>query len=137
MAGKRLLERIRDLEKGADREQAEDVGAEVRSILNHIQCVLNTRQGTAMIADDYGIPDLFYSQGGSSNDMARNIERELTAVLGKYEPRMSNVRVSLVPLSGEALKMHFTISGTLARDASVPVQFSTVVASEGFVTVSD
>lgn len=133
----RLLERIRNLDAGDQELVSDDTASEIRSILEHLQCLLNTRQGTVLIDDAYGMPDIFFTQGTSFHDNSQSMVQLLTETIRKYEPRLKNVTVRIKPRMNEVLEQHFTVQATLARDETAQFEFSAVVSSEGKIRTSE
>ena len=136
MFDERLLERIQYLESNPGARIERDISRKVRSIMSHLQNLLNTHQGSVLIADDYGIPDITNSHGESITDMTRRIERTLQEVIAKYEPRLTNVRVTAFPQEDEVLSLRFKLEAVLVTDKKTPVILETVVSSEGKINVS-
>ena len=68
----------------------------IRSIQDHLQRILNTRQGNALIAEDFGVPD-FTNIMGSFPDSQRSMERQVRQTIQKYEPRLKGIRVGFFP----------------------------------------
>jgi type VI secretion system protein len=97
MRDERLLERIYLLEKDPDRREGHDTTRQINSILNHLQRVLNTKQGSVLIADDYGIPDFTNLPGAFSTGSTHEVERIIKNVIEKYEPRLTKVRARFIP----------------------------------------
>lgn len=137
MADERLLERIQNLESEPEARFERDISRHLHSIINHLQRVLNTRQGSVLIADDYGIPDITNSPGEGLTEMTRRIESTIQSVILKYEPRMANVRIKFLAQKGNVLSMCFKLEGVLVIDRSVPVVLETVVSSEGRFNISE
>src|SRR3990167_2431586 len=86
---KSLFER---LEQGAS-----NPGATVASIAAHLGKMLSTRAGSVQTLPDYGLPDL--------NDMRLSLHESLSQsrlhierFIQAYEPRLTNVRVRLLPV---------------------------------------
>jgi len=76
-------------------ENKHEVPGPVWSIRNHLKVLLNSRSGSSQYLPDYGIPDIskIYQDMPESLDLlARKIEKGVRT----YEPRLTNVRVSLV-----------------------------------------
>ena len=136
MFDERLLERIQHLESNPDARVNRDIARKVRSIMNHLQSLLNTHQGSVLIAEDYGIPDIINVHGESLTEMTRRIENTLQDVIMKYEPRLTGVRVSLLSQEDEVLSLRFKLEAVLIEDNSIPVVLETVISSEGKVNVS-
>ena len=53
----RLLQRLRSIAADPARRAKHDVNRVTDSVLEHLQRILNTRQGNVPLADDYGVPD--------------------------------------------------------------------------------
>jgi len=61
----------------------------VKSIREHLMILLNTRRGSVPHLPDYGLLD-------SVQASISNLRREIEETVKKYEPRLTNVRVSLM-----------------------------------------
>lgn len=134
-----LLERIRRLETSPEWRGARDISRGVRSVVNHLQRLLNTRQGGVLIADDYGMPDFTNVPGEDLTAVAQDIERIINQVIQKYEPRLDRVRVHFDPQPGEFLTLRFRLEADMIshteRGKTVPVTFETIVTSDGKVRI--
>lgn len=135
MSEERLLERIRNLERNPQERAPHSLSREVDSIINHLQRLLNTRQGSTVIAEDYGIPDITNFPGSDFSETAREMEQVLKDVVQRFEPRLARVQASFSPQRDDLLTLRFKIEAVLARDKSTPVAFETVVNAEGRVNV--
>lgn len=58
MYEERLLERIGNLERDPADIRKTNISRAIGSVIEHLQRLLNTRQGNVPTAEDYGIPDL-------------------------------------------------------------------------------
>jgi len=137
MSDERLLEHIQNVESNPDSRVERDISRKVRSIINHLQNMLNTRQGSVMIADDYGIPDITNTHGEGINEMTNRIENSLQKAIEKYEPRLNNVRVQLLSKKEDVLVLRFKLEAVLVADNSTPVVLETVISPDGKVDVTD
>lgn len=133
MHEQRLLERLRTWEREPDRRERADQGRLVASILTHLRCILNTRQGGVPIAEEYGVPD-FLDFLQNFPDSVREIELNIRRAIQLYEPRLEGVRVVFIPQEDDLLALRFQISGQV-RDGGAPVRFETVVETDGKVSV--
>lgn len=135
MSERSLLERLREPDSGGRRRAFEDTGELTRSILSHLGRMFSTRQGHALIAPEYGMPDLtdFMRDFPSS---AEGMERALREGIERFEPRLKSVRVRLDRSDTEDLRLRFRITAKLAvgRDGS-DVSFAMNVDSEGRLNV--
>ncbi|MCK5230109.1 MAG: type VI secretion system baseplate subunit TssE [Desulfobulbaceae bacterium] len=134
----RLLERIRKLGNGVDEADAglTESAVEIQSVNNHLQKLLNTRQGSAQIAEDYGVPDITNVPGEGLTESALRIERTISKIIRKYEPRLSGVRLKVEPRETDMLIMRFRLEAVLAGSPDVPIVFETVVTPNGDIQVS-
>ena len=137
MRDERLLERIYNVEKNPDSREGHDPARQINSILNHLQRVLNTKQGSAPIADDYGIPDFTDMPGAYSSGASHEMERVIRHVIEKYEPRLTRVRASFVTQEEDVLVLRFEIDARLATEENIPVTFQTVVNAGGKISITE
>jgi type VI secretion system protein len=138
MPQERLLERIRRFEADPDRRGTTDPNEVVQSILAHLRKILNARQGSALIADDYGVPDFTDLAATFSSDKVRDLVRSVKTVINKYEPRLSSVKVESETQMEHYLELHFKIDGALIMgdQVEVPVSFETIIDPSGKIKVT-
>ncbi len=132
MAEERLLERFRACEKEPGRRGKEDPRRTFDSVMRHLQRILNTRQGNALIAEDYGVPD-FTDMAQSGPESVRELERLLRQTIQKYEPRLKMVKVTFQAAEDDASSLRFQIVARLSTDAKTGVMFETSVSPDGRV----
>lgn len=137
MREERLLERLRATEANPDRRETQDANRLIKSILNHIQRILNTRQGSTLMAADYGIPDFTDMSGVYQSEAMRAIERSIKEVIIKYEPRLEKVSIGFLPEEDDILAMHLKISALIRDQNDMPVEFNTIISGDGKVNVSN
>lgn len=131
----RLLERMRRLAKNPSRRITEDPNEMIHSVQEHLQCLLNTRQGSALIADDYGIPDFTNMMSGLEASK-RSVEQIIRNTILTYEPRLQGVRVTLMDQGEDKLSLRFQISAQLiTRDSHDAVMFESVLDAGGRFSV--
>ncbi|NIO05778.1 MAG: type VI secretion system baseplate subunit TssE [Deltaproteobacteria bacterium] len=135
MREERLTERIRSWNRAPDRRGRPDPKRMIDSIVRHLERILNTRWGSAQIADDYGIPDFTALRSGLP-DAIRDLERAIRNTIQKYEPRLEAVRVKFIPQEETILTVSFQIVARLAVEGEKnPVTFQSVMDSDGKVTI--
>jgi type VI secretion system protein len=115
MREERLIERIRSWDRTAQRREKPDPRRMIDSIVLHLERILNTRRGSAPIAEDFGIPD-FTDFRTAYPDSQRDLEREIRQTLQKYEPRLQAIRVKFAPHETDRLSISFQIVGRLVLD---------------------
>ena len=135
MADERLLERIGRMETSPGGRVERSLSKKIDSIVDHLQRVLNTRQGSVPIADDFGIPDITNTTGEGIDEMTERIERNIQHAIMKYEPRLGKVRVHLTSEHDDVLTLRFKLDGVLVTENNTPVLFETIVSAEGKVNV--
>jgi type VI secretion system protein len=87
----------------------------VASVASHLGKMLSTRAGSVQTLPDYGLPDL--------NDMRLSLHESLSQArllverfIQAYEPRLANVRVTVLPRDHDPLTLAFDIQGALDVD---------------------
>ena len=115
MLEERLTERLRFSNRGLYRREVQDPKRMVDSVIRHLERILNTRRGSAQIADDFGIPD-FTDFKSSYPDSHRELERAIRHTIQKYEPRLKAVRVRFMVSEDELLSVSFQIVARLILD---------------------
>ncbi|MBF0170493.1 MAG: type VI secretion system baseplate subunit TssE [Nitrospinae bacterium] len=136
MREERLLERIARWEEGDDRTGVSDTERLVTSVVEHLRHILNTRQGSALIDPDYGVPEFTNLVGtfeaGEVTDVAADMER----IIRRYEPRLSSVKVTFAPKENDNLTLRFSVSGEVqADDRTIPLTIETAITAEGRITI--
>lgn len=139
MVEEALLERIRHLEKMPAVRGTRDISLGVHSVMNHLQKMLNTRQGSVPIADDYGMPDMTNFPGEDLTAAADELQQVIQKVIQKYEPRLGKVDILFEPRAGETSLLRFKLEGAISndRDGALPIVLETVVTAEGMVRIEE
>ena len=136
MREKRLLERLRAIEKNPDWRGESDPKVAVSSVLDHLGKILNTRQGSAPIADDYGMPDFTGMAVSFGPDSLPEIEQIISNVVDKYEPRLGAVKAVFEPRPESPFTVAFKLNATVRVEGrEMPVVFETVLNPDGHITV--
>ena len=135
MQENRLLERIRYLKEVPQERTRKDPKRVIDSVLKHLQRILNTRQGSVPIGEDYGMPDFTYFLRAYP-DSIREIERSIRETIQKYEPRLKAIQVNSIPNDEDVLSLRFQIIARLATDEDKgPVLFESILGSDGKMSV--
>ena len=102
-----LFERIREAAESPLRRKPKE--ALLRSVLNNLQNVLNTRSGSCHGSPELGITDLNDSVL-VSGDFREGIKNTISNCVLRFEPRISDVSVTAVAEDGYApLELRFHI----------------------------
>ena len=137
MAENRLLERLNRYEKGSDTRSGYGSHQEVQSIVSHLRRLLNTRAGSALIGDDYGIPDLTSVVGSEYSQTITELRQKIQQVITKYEPRLRNVRIMIELDRDDVLSLRFKAEGYVVGGENLPIVFETVISTDGKVDIAD
>jgi type VI secretion system protein len=130
-----LLERIADASEEGPYRLGTDTRKAVGSVLNHLRKMLNTRQGSAAAAPDYGLPDF--------NDLAKDllnpsqeIGKAIRACIEKYEPRLSRVQVRPIEVPDDPLVLRYEVTAQLlVDDGQTSVWLETAMEPGGRIRV--
>ncbi len=134
MAERTLLQRLIDDDPPAPGRPF-DSSLAVQSVLDYLQILMNTRQGSVGARPDFGLPDF--------NDMVSEFPAAVPAIaraikhqIDSFEPRLRNVVVRHVPDPDRPLTLAYRIRAELAIDrGEEAVTFETVFGSDGSVRV--
>jgi type VI secretion system protein len=136
MRERRLMERISAWEQGASVTNQTETEALVRSVMEHLSRILNTRQGSVQLDSQFGVPDFTNMAFGLEGGSMREMEEEIQRMVSRYEPRVRAPKVRMQRESSDVLSIRFTLEGTIeANDRDIPLRLSTTVNSDGRVTV--
>lgn len=130
MSDSTLLERVRQWEIKPGKRVREDSGRLVESVISHLQSLLNSRKGTTLMDEEFGMPD-FTDLTVTFPDSIRDIERLIRETIEKYEPRLKRVDVDYAFQDDKDLTLFFQISAMLesgSEDLNVFLE-STIDAS--------
>ena len=105
------------------------------SILRHLQRMLNTRQGHALIQSEYGMPDVVELRH-TLPEMINEARRAIRNSIEKFEPRLRNVDVTYVPSEDNVLNLKFEITAELVTEKEeASVWFETAVSPSGHIEI--
>jgi len=135
MYEERLLERIAGLEDPSGRKRGTEASRAVDSVIRHLQRMMNTRQGSVPIAEDYGVPDMTNFPAQDLAGAGKDIAGAIRDFIRTYEPRLGKVQVVFEQRDENRLSLRFRLEGILVREKKMPVLFETVVDADGRVSV--
>jgi type VI secretion system protein len=130
----RLFERISSQEREPLRRGGHNRKRGIDSVIDHLQRILNTRQGNVPIAADYGIPDFLHFLQ-TYPDSVQHIEESIRIIIGRYEPRLSGISVTFMPRDDHDLTLCFQVIASMGTEEVRYVHFETVLAADGRVRV--
>ncbi|MBU2710570.1 type VI secretion system baseplate subunit TssE [Zooshikella harenae] len=126
-----LFERIINAETVNQRTLAFDEHKLQKSILSHVQDMLNVRQGSVMALPDYGMPD-FNDLVSQFPDAIIQIKQAIKEYLSLYEPRLSTIRVEHYEDADNPLVLKFGITAeVVTENQRSRISFETELAGSG------
>ncbi len=132
-----LLDRIREAERQGNLPQGDDIRLLMRSVLNNLQRILNTRRGNVETLPEFGIPD-FTEIVHTMPESIIQFQQAIRQTIRRYEPRLEHVRVKYMPVEDDPLAIHFELMAHLPVGRKRhPVTIHTEVTSEGMVKVKE
>ncbi|MFP4392427.1 MAG: type VI secretion system baseplate subunit TssE [Desulfohalobiaceae bacterium] len=134
----RLFERIINREQPAEQPGYSSLKILENSIANHLRLMLNTRQGSVQIADDFGIPDFTDLLSELNPHTIEDIQNSVRQIILKYEPRLEDVQVIHEEKkqdlrSGLVFRLE---SKVRFKEDEVPVVFETILEPDGKISIS-
>jgi type VI secretion system protein len=135
MAQMRLLERLRTHGSGENAPGTEYENV-IQSILSHVHNILCTRNGTVLIDEDYGMPDVFFSQGIRFRESTSRMSNAIVTVIRKFEPRLKNVTIVQLSDKEDLLMQKFGVKGFLTDTSAQIIEFIVTISSEAKISVN-
>lgn len=130
---------MRAMQHDPERGNFEDPAEVLRSVIGYVGKLLNTRRGSSVLDEEFGIPD-FTSIGVSySREDIPRFEKEIAHFIERCEPRLRGVTVTYAPDPAEPFSVNFILDAglVLSGTETLPVQLMTKINSSGKVSVSD
>ncbi len=108
-------------------------GRRTRSIMDHLQRLFNTREGSLPHLPGYGLPDMsqVYRNMPEGVDYLRECIRE---TVERYEPRLTKVKVTRPETDARDGRLVFVLSAQM-RDGGL-VRFHTTFSSTGASSIA-
>ncbi|WP_240500371.1 type VI secretion system baseplate subunit TssE [Pseudomonas syringae] len=137
MREKRLLERIVGLQTDSERSRLTQAQVLTLSIREHLQRILNTRQGSVPIDPEFGVPDFTNLAGSFATGETSQIIKNMTRMIAHYEPRLKSPRIQVSEGHQEVLSLSFSLDGLVEIDDQyIPIHLATRVSSDGRVSLA-
>lgn len=133
----RLLERIRRKDPRYHEEQLDEAQRTIDSVKGYVQHILNTRQGSAILGDRFGIPDFSAATMNFSVTNRYELESKIRKLIEEFEPRLGNLKVTLEGMADPTEGLLFRIEGSVGEENPLHVDFDTIVNGEGKIYLRD
>ena len=134
MAGLRLLERLQRQHQGDDSRVS---NAELlASVRRHLDELLNTMQGSCLIAPDLGLADMQSLSWHFSEETHQDLARSITLLIQHFEPRLHDVRIQALPAQQYYQLLQLKIEAELETDGhSMRVVLNTEIEPDGNIII--
>jgi type VI secretion system protein len=101
----------------------------VRSVVEHLAVLLNTRAGEAVTVPDYGLQDLT-DVVHELPEGIHTIQQGMRNIILKYEPRLSNVSVRHLP-DDSSLVLRFEVVARVKDAKRSLIRLQTAMRADG------
>lgn len=134
----RLLKRFSRWEESSDVSFNEvDANTLIESIRDDLEKLYNTKRGTVLIDESFGIPDFSYMLSGYTTPDVGAILQQIHMQTKQYEPRLHGLQVSYVEQNKFPGKLQFQITAKLnIRDIDQPFNVFALLSDDGSVSLS-
>jgi type VI secretion system protein len=134
----RLLKRMSQWEEAAGNDYTEADSSELmESIKDDLEKLFNTKRGTVLIDDDYGLPDFSYMLNGYTAPDVGQILQQLHLQAKEYEPRLQALHVKYVEKNALPGKLKFQLSAKLMfKEQEFPFSVSALLSDDGSIELS-
>ena len=127
------------MQRGTERANFDDVNEVLRSVMGYVSKLLNTRRGSSVLDEEFGIPDFTgFGVSYGREDIPR-VEKEISIFIERCEPRLRDVKVTYSPDPTEPFSINFILEAKLLLSGTdvLPVKMMTHINSSGRVVVTD
>lgn len=108
----------------------------LRSVIDHLSRLLNTRQGFVPLDAGFGVCDFTNLGAGTDAGELADVERQLQSMIERYEPRLRRPVVRVCRQRSDALNMRFTIDATIGPGpAEYSLHLATRIDPQGQVRI--
>ena len=140
MREERLLARIANLGEDQTKRGRDETSILLDSVINYIQKILNTRQGSVPTDLEFGVPD--YSSLSSrfsteDHGSLAEIEHAIKVAIQKYEPRLSAIKTHFIDKADYDITLTMIVEAQMkSPEGQVPIVLKVVIKPNGNVEVS-
>jgi len=133
----RLLKRFSQWEQATEVSFDEvDANTLMESIRDDLEKLYNTKRGTVLIDENFGIPDFSYMLSGYTAPDVGAIMQQIHLQTKQYEPRLHALHVSYVEQNKFPGKLQFQITAKLkVKENDMPFNVHALLSDDGSVTL--
>jgi type VI secretion system protein len=134
----RLLKRIRNWEEAEVVSASDaDVDEVMESMRDDLEKLFNTRRGTVLVDEEYGLPDFTHLMNGYAAPDVEQIERSLQQQVRQYETRLSAINLDYQEGDRSTTSLNFGLNAMLQhKQQDINFRASVQFADNGSVNVS-
>lgn len=134
----RLLKRISLWEQSSLGDSEDhDTNDLVESIRDDLEKIFNTKRGTVLIDDNFGLPDFSHMLSGYASPDIGFIMQQLHLQAKYYEPRLRALHINHVEQNKFPGKLQFQITAKLdAKEQELPFNVNALLSDDGSVSLS-
>ena len=131
----RLLKRLSRWERSVEEVVNEiDTNGLIDSIKDDLEKLYNTKRGTVLIDEDFGIPDFSYMLSGYTAPDVGAILMQLQLQTKKYESRLHAIQVMYVDQHKYPGKLQFSIkAGLKIKNQEIPFHVNALLSDDGSI----
>ncbi len=106
-------------------------------IRQDLEKIYNTRKGTVLIDEDFGLPDFSAMMNGYSTPDINSVVQQLYFQARNYEPRLSAVQVKFIEQQRHPGKLAFQINAVMDQDEQkTSISINALLCDDGSVDLS-
>jgi len=134
MSNERLLKRITKW----SRRQSDhiDMTTYIQTVLDDLSSLYNTRRGSVLINEQYGLPDYTNLFNNLSPPELEMMERSIKETTTLFEPRIKMLSALYQPRKNELGVVRVNLMGQLSYlDTQIPISYDLLLNGDGSVTI--
>ncbi len=134
----RLLKRMKAWEEAEVVSASEaDVDEVLESLRDDLEKLFNTRRGTVLADEEFGLPDFTHLMNGYAVPDVDAIQRDLLQQVRRYETRLASVELTSQQPDGRAASLGFGLSAMFEhKNQDINFSASVQIADNGSISVS-
>lgn len=134
----RLLKRVKSWEEAGEVSASEaDVNEIIESVRDDLEKLFNTRRGTVLVDEAFGLPDFTHLMNGYSQPDVSEIQENLQSQVQSYETRLVNPGLVFQESKAGDTQLNFTLTASFTHKNQAHSLTARVgINDNGSITVS-
>lgn len=114
-----------------------DANEATESLRDDLEKLFNTRRGTVLIDQSFGLPDFTHLMNGYSAPDVGEIQQDVLYQVREYEKRLSGVTVAVQEKSGSGNSLQFALNAKfLHKDQEHSLAANIIIQDNGSIGVN-